>query len=78
MSMECTDSEDAMAKVRALVDEYRTLCLWFLRTDYYPQTVEEASTVLSQIERHGDRTAFKKAAALRQWLSRNSSAPSAV
>jgi hypothetical protein len=76
--MEFPDNEAAMERVRELVDEYRTSCLWFLRTDYYPQTVEEASTVLSQIERHGNRAAFQKAAALRQWLSRNSNAPSAV
>ncbi len=67
-----------MEAVRALVDEYRTTCLWFLRQDYYPQNVEEAWRVLEQIERHGDLAAFRRAAELRQWLSRNSSAPSAV
>jgi hypothetical protein len=67
-----------MRNVCALVDEYRATCLWFLREDYYPQTPEEACRVLDQIERHGDVTAFRKAAELRQWLSRNSSAPSAV
>lgn len=64
--------------VCALVDEYRATCLWFLREDYYPQTPDEARRVLEQIERHGDVEAFRKAAELRQWLSRNSSAPSAV
>jgi hypothetical protein len=72
------DQQTPMGKVRALVDEYRATCLWFLRQDYYPQTPEEACRVLEQIERHGDVAAFRKAAELRQWLSRNSNAPSAV
>lgn len=67
-----------MRQVNALVDEYRTRCLWFLREDYYPQSASEACRVLEQIERHGDVAAFKKAAPLRQWLSRNSNAASAA
>jgi len=67
-----------MQSVRRLIDEYRATCLWFLREDYYPRTPEEAVRVLEQIERNGDVQAFRKAAELRQWLSRNSSAPSAV
>ena len=72
------DAVTTMSSVHALVDEYRTRCLWFLREDYYPQTPAEATRVLGLIERHGDATAFRKAAALRQWFSRNSSEPSAV
>jgi hypothetical protein len=72
------DQQIPMRAVHALVDEYRATCLWFLRPDYYPQTPEEACRVLEQIERHGDLAAFRNAAELRQWLSRNSSAPSAV
>jgi hypothetical protein len=67
-----------MEQVNALVDEYRARCLWFLREDYYPQTAVEACRVLESIERHGDMAAFRKAAVLRQWLSQNSSAPSAA
>ena len=67
-----------MGQVNALVDEYRARCLWFLREDYYPHTLIEACRVLESIERHGDVAAFRKAAALRQWLSQNSNAPSAV
>jgi hypothetical protein len=67
-----------MRRVNELVDEYRARCLWFLRTDYYPQTPTEACHVLEYIERYGDVAAFRKAAPLRQWLSRNPSAPSAV
>lgn len=72
-------AEDAtvtfLQTVSALTDEYRELCLWFLRDDYYPQTLMEASRVLNYIERHGDVAAFQKAAPLRQWLSQHSSAP---
>lgn len=72
------ESDAAMATVIALVDEYRTRCLWFLRADYYPQTPSDAIRVLGYIERHGDVAAFQKAAALRQWLLQTSNAPSAA
>jgi len=72
------DAQAVMQSVRALVDEYRARCLWSLREDYYPDTPGEACRVLELIERHGDVAAFRKAATLRQWLSRNSSAPSAA
>jgi hypothetical protein len=70
------DAASVMRSVNALVDEYRARCLWFLREDYYPQTPVEACRVLESIERHGDVSAFRKAAVLRQWLSRNSSVQS--
>jgi hypothetical protein len=67
-----------MQSVNALVDEYRTRCLWFLRADYYPQTPGDACRILEYIERHGDVAAFRKAATLKKWLLQNSSAPSAA
>ena len=63
--------------VNRLVDEYRHRCLWFLRADYYPATDAQRLQVLAYIQRHGDREAFRRAAEVRQWLSRTSSAPSA-
>ena len=72
------DKEKLMQNVNALVDEYRTVCLWFLREDYYPQTPADALRILEYIERHGDVKAFRKAATLRQWLLQNFSAPSAA
>jgi len=63
--------------LRRLVDEYRARCLWFLRSDLYPETRQEALRVLRQIERHADREGFVRAARIRQWLSPPSSAPSA-
>ena len=65
------------ATVNALVDEYRTRCLWFLRTDWYPSTFEDRLQALEYIERHGDVAAFRRARALREWLSRSSKEASA-
>lgn len=64
-------------ELRALVDEYRTRCLWFLRPDFYPETRESALRTLRYIEKHGDREAFVRAGRIRQWLSAKSSEPSA-
>jgi hypothetical protein len=69
-------SPEAGAALRELVDEYRHRCLWFLRPDYYPATLTEAERALDAIQRHGDREAFQRAAQVRQWLSRPSSATS--
>lgn len=41
-----------------LVKRYRDRCLWFLKSDYYPETRQEAEAVLNLIERYGDRDAF--------------------
>ncbi|MBI5396448.1 MAG: hypothetical protein HZA91_14230 [Verrucomicrobia bacterium] len=64
--------------MRALTDEYRLRCLWFLRGDYYPATPAEALRVLGYIERRGDMAAFRKVAPLKQWLLQNSSGRSAA
>ena len=65
------------AEVRRLVDSYRSRCLWFLREDYYPRSLEEILRVLEQVERSGDRAAFVQAGEIRRWLSHPSSATSA-
>lgn len=71
------DEQTSAEAVHQLVDQYRARCLWFLRPDYYPSTLEEQLHVLEYIERHGDREAFRRAATLKRWLSPPSSAPSA-
>jgi hypothetical protein len=77
IAMETGSDANAVADaVNRLVDEYRVRCLWFLRPDYYPSTLEERLRVLGHIERHGDRQAFRRATALKRWLSPGSSAPS--
>lgn len=75
MSDEALDIGQA---VHALVDEYRSQCLWFLRPDYYPDTLEATLRVLAYIQRHGDVAAHVRAGQLREWLSRTSSAASAA
>lgn len=67
----------ALDHVRELTDAYRVTCLWFLREDYYPQTIEEALIVLDAIARHGDVAAFQRVAKAREWLSLLTSATSA-
>jgi len=63
---------------RELIEEYRDRCLWFLRKDYRPSGPEEILRLLRYIERYGDRDGYRRAAEIRQWLSRGSSAPSAA
>jgi hypothetical protein len=67
-----------MRDVRTLMDEVRLQCLWFMREDWYPSTPHEAIRVLGSIERNADMATFRRAATLRQWLSRRFSASSAV
>ncbi|MBE3112437.1 MAG: hypothetical protein IMZ46_18340 [Acidobacteria bacterium] len=71
------DAAAAAEAVDRLVDEYRVSCLWFLRPDYYPSTLQERLRTLAYIERHGDREGFRRAATLTRWLSHSSNAPSA-
>jgi hypothetical protein len=63
--------------LRALVDAYRDRCLWYLRRDYYPETVDEALRIVAAIERHGSCEAFRRAAGVRAWLLPPSSGTSA-
>jgi hypothetical protein len=63
---------------RRFVDDNRERCLWFLRTDYYPATPEEAEHILQLIERYGDRRVLSRVADFRQWLSRPFSDASVV
>ena len=67
----------AQDHLRAIVDQYRGRCLWFLQSGYYPETVEEALRVLDSIQRYGDREAFRRAGEVRQWLSQATNAKSA-
>ena len=72
-----TSTADFRPSLRRLVDEYRDRCLWFLRADYYPDGDSEILRILGYIERHGDRRGYQRAAEIRRWLSRQSSATSA-
>jgi hypothetical protein len=69
--------EDLARAVDALVDECRSVALWFLKPDYYPRTDDELRRVLYEIQKHADVEIYKRAARLEEWLSRHSSAASA-
>lgn len=69
--------EEWEAAVDTLVDEYRLRCLWFLRPAYRATSDEDRLRLLRAIEAHGDREAYRRAAALRTWLSPTSSGVSA-
>ncbi len=69
--------EELARAVDALVDECRSVALWSLRPDYYPQTDVERRQVLEAIQKHAGVEVFKRAARLREWLSLHSSATSA-
>ena len=66
------------SRLEPLMEKYRVRCLWFLSPQYLPDTPESALRVLEYIERYGDRQAYLEAEDLKQWLSQNFSAPSAV
>jgi len=70
--------EDVRRRVNQLVDTYRDRCLWFLRADYYPTDLPDVLRTLDYIRRYGDREAFRKAGELHEWLSQDSSEPSAA
>ena len=70
--------EELARAIDALVDECRSVALWFLKPDYYPRTDDERRRILEEIQKHADVELYKRAARLQEWLSRNSSAASAA
>ncbi len=73
-----TDTQQSERAIDELVDEYRHQCLWFLRSDFYPKTLDQKLRILKYIERYGDRAAYRRAAEARQWLLQSSSETSAA
>ena len=63
-----TQLDDLLRDVNQLVSENRKQCLWYLREDFFPRSVQEALKVLKQIQRHGDRKTYIQAGKLRRWL----------
>jgi hypothetical protein len=70
-------TQEQKAAIDVLVEEYRARCLWYFRRDYFPADDAERWRVLSDIQRHGDRAGFLRAAEAKEWLSPPSSATSA-
>jgi len=68
---------DIRAAIDALVDACRVRCLWYMRPDYYPRTDPERLAVLDAIQARCDTATFRRAGALRTWLSQPSSVASA-
>lgn len=71
------EASDIAQAIDRLVDEFRARALWFLREDYYPQTLEERLRVLRYIEERSDVPTFKRVAELRKCLLQSSSEKSA-
>lgn len=76
--VETLSVEAVLERTRLLVAECRAQCLWYLREDFAPSSVEEALRALRAIEQHGNRDAYVKARQLRQWLLQTCKEPSAV
>lgn len=60
-------------RVCALAERYRAQCLWFMKEDYLPSSVNSAIRVLSYIEKYGDLAAFEESVLLRKCLLHSSS-----
>ena len=73
-----TEARQLERTIDALVDDYRDRCLWFLRPDFYPKTLDQKLRVLKYIRRYGDKTAYRRAADAKRWLLQSSSETSAA
>ncbi len=58
-------------RINAIIDKYRSFCLWFYPKNWYPETHASAVRALNQIQKNGDVAAFKEASKALVWLSQN-------
>jgi hypothetical protein len=65
--------QDIACAVNELVEANRARCFWFAPPEYLPVTDDERLRALDNIERYGDRQAFKRARELSEWLLLNHS-----
>jgi hypothetical protein len=72
MDPEPITKEHVESEINRLATEYRAMCLWFTPRNYLPTTYDERLATLRDIERYGDREAFKRARELRHWLLQTS------
>ena len=68
MENQTISRERVEAEINRLAEEYRPMCLWFTPRDYVPTTDEQRLATLNDVERYGDREAFRRARELREWL----------
>ena len=54
---------------KAVVEDYRDVCLWFADLSKPPRNEVQLEQVLSSIETYGDANAFKRVGRIRSWLS---------
>ena len=76
--LDYVDDNSLFARIDDLAEAHRTECLWFLRRDYLPRTLEERLRVLKYLEQHGDGATFIAARTLRDCLLQRSSETSAA
>lgn len=70
------DSESVEAAIDRFVDECRGAALWYVRPGYYPRTDPERVAILEAIQERCSLDLFRRAGALKSWLSRHSNAAS--
>lgn len=58
---------------KAIVDDYRAMCLWSMDEDFSPKNARQLALVAENLERYGDMSAYRKAGRIREWLSHRSS-----
>ena len=61
--------EELKREIWGFMDQHRARALWWMRADYYPQTSEEARTVLEAVERRCSRSEWIHARRLARRLS---------
>jgi hypothetical protein len=72
-----TDHDRLAEEIDRLVDECRVDHLWYQRADYYPGNDAERLQLLDAIQKRANLDVFRRAGALKAWLSRLSSGESA-
>lgn len=53
---------------QSVVNDYRGMCLWYMKPDINPINDVQLEQVLTAIENHGDMAAFKRVGRIRKWL----------
>jgi hypothetical protein len=60
-------------EVRSVVDDYRSMCFWFMDRDFRPKDAAGLKIVVENLEHYGDMAAYRRAGRIREWLSQVSS-----
>ena len=60
-------------EIHSVVDDDRSMCFWNMAEDFYPSNARQLQIVVDDLERYGDRAAYRYAGKIRKWLSQVSS-----